>query len=513
MQPLDPRVNDEELQQGVSRSRIGLVRWWLYDTYEDVDADLYKLDKETDIVGPFTKFKCGTTLEKPRASDKQKIIPWDHELHLFKDLTARANKTGKQIDITRQDVLNKIPLVKAFLELIPRLFHEDIQNELGSRVTTAMGNLVVNDDPVDLSLILCVMAIAILYTSQIDSKLLDSAIGYRNKASSIMEQLNWNNTLQLVLMIMINTTLGVYDPALFTEESVNPLMSQYYEFFQSTNILINPSQYHFDSKFKKVYADMLDPKYNLLRNLKEAVRTQMKDPLGKIDIKSRETPKDQIIKIPRHIEEVEDDNEPAPPTFTIHFSNDENDNNDNEQDDNDNNDDDGGAYGHSMEDLGAIFEMDVQTREKSVYGVTRSLISLYSHLCQLVNHKRYFVRVQMNSRNFAMVCAEFEDILLRKSVQMCHTPRDQQWHHMLLMIYFRCVKNYPRSRLNFHHARAMEFDDGSQSSSFVHTLLGHDNKILGPVWNNNWRLKEWISKHLDKDWVYEQHKPENIFTL
>jgi hypothetical protein len=526
MKLLNGGVKDEELEQGVSRSSIDLVRWWLYDTYDDVDDDLNELDNGKDQVGPFSVLRpnqgipslmtrTNTSISTAQSSVFSRVMtPREQksQFQIMRNITQRTNNSTETMECTNFDILADSQEMRAFIDLIPLIFDTEIQNQLSNRVKLVLGRYILDESPLDRALLLSVITVTILYKSKAENTAsINKAISFRSKILTIFqhEQQHLRNyesfSILMVLMIMINTTLGIYDPQIFNYEPQDSLMSQYYKFFKATDILINPGQFSFCSKFSRIYADMLDPNYNLLKNLKEAVRLKHQRPLAKIDISISDTPKDRIIKVPRHIEEVDDDNEPAPPTFTVHFSNDDADKEDNgeEEEDDDAND-----------EIVDAFRIDVKSKEVSVYGISQNLVFLYSQICQLMNHKRYFRSVNMNSRNFAKVLAEFEDLLVRQGSQLCHSPKDEQWYHLLLIIYFRAVLNYPCSRLKYHYSKAKEIFDDSPSSVFVHTMLSRDHQLGEFIWQNNWKLKEWHLGHQDtqmKEWIYADDKPEKVF--
>lgn len=549
--------------EGISRSRIELVQWWLYDTYDAIDTDLDKLETMSmGQVGPFRVFTTAarstnvstsgimrapslshsvSTATTTTESLRTIIVPPtprdDHAIKTFTEITMRTLQWNITIDITPMDVINNTQLINRFIETIPSIFDKDIEQQLTSTITTTMGHYILTESPMDLILLLSIATITMLYSATTtDLTMVNTAISYRFKIHSMFNEqqddpasINHEQlALILSLMIMINTTLGVYDPQLFKFiPRDHTVMSQYFTFFQATNILINHSQFQFSLKFQRIYADLLDPHYNLLRNF--IARRQRSKPLGNISIQASDTPTDKIIKVPRH-QELEDGgaDEPPPPTFTIHFSNEKgadfSNSLDSDQDLDANSDDDGDVDVVVDDDVDdddedeqtAMFDIDMDDTTTSIYGISTPLVHLYEETCQIINHKRSFVSMQMNSRNFAKVCAEFEDLLIRKTPNACHSKEDQMWYHMLLILYFCCVKNYPKSRLRFHYNKLKHYDDDTPACCFINTLIQPTTTRRGNecrVWLNNWRIKQWTYAHQGKDWIYDEDKPANVFVL
>lgn len=565
MRSLPGSVPMEEVDStgGVSRSNIELVKWWLYDTYEDMDDDLALLDKKRDgYVGPFTVFtggsrrRLGKVVSAKRMSSgpasvststvKSKLSLFsspsspsndgDTEgiIDSFKSLTTACMEYNEDITLTKESVLQLSDLILQFIQLTPSLFDETIQEELKDSIFKTMGRYVLTDSPLDQILLLSASVITLLFNSTInDKEQIEKIMKYRHSIDLIFKQQLHDSDkvkdydllpLLLLLMIMINSTVSIYDGDLFMFHLFTfkrQRINEYYELFQATNVLINSQQFTFDDKFKLIYADMLDPKYNMLHEIEETVKNiKQQRPWGRVAITTSETPPEQIMRVPKHrLEEQEDSDDEElgpPPTFTFYFSNKMSDDEDQDRSDNDNYDTESihPPEIQSYDKDNTIFEFPASTT--SVYGISSHLVYLFVQMCQLVNHKRYFTKVRMNSRNFAKVCAEFEDLLLLKAQDSCKTVHDERWLHMVTILYFILVKNYPKSRLSYHWHKLREPVESCQSEEFVNIMVDTTMNAEMSIrwWKNNWKIQEWKWMKRDtrnRHWLSEEDKPKDLF--
>lgn len=446
--------------------------------------------------------------------------------------------------------------INHFMTLIPHLFQNKSQefiNYIQQTVRSSLGELVLHRNDQDLQLLLCIATVSLL--NQIDqnqasssSPLLSEIIQLFNAASQLPSSTtSESSTLSLVLQIMISTTLGIYDPRLFqypVPPHSNSTIFSIYKFHCNSNILLNSSQFQLDNKYSKFYED-LSQSYNLLKNIKtKPKKKDLKNGYGVILIQPKETPRDQIIRVPKYIEEgEEDDEDDVPPSFLINFSHaedessgeedeDEDDDRDNEEEEGESLDDDHHLKNDTNQEQNEneqstavpLFTFDVLSSplEESSLGISNCLFYLFEELAKLINHKRIFTALGMSSRNFPRVCADFEDVLHKASglIENSTCCNDTKFYNCLILLYYKLVLNYPSHLLKYHfNALSKVADDGNELGLiwFVKIALGSGfyfkEKNNRNIWCNNWEAKQLLyelrQRNNSADWATTM-KSENL---
>lgn len=432
--------------------------------------------------------------------------------------------------------------VKHFMTLITKLFHThslDFIKYIKLLIKSSLGGYILNNNDQDLHLLLNVTIISLLNQLQIQNKtLLNEIIELYNIAKSLTFKTTTSNTsndtttLIIILEIMITTTLGTYDSNLFKydEDSLtNSPLLKIYKFMCISNMLINSEYFEIDSKYSKFYED-LNQSYNLLKNINNKPK-DLKNGYGVILINPKETPRDQIIRVPRYRDEHEDeqmgsdqnedhaddDDNDIPPSFVVNFAHAEDETSDDE-----------------IEDTTILFTLDHlgdSILKENSFGISNCLCYIYEELMKLVNHKRIFKKIGTSSRNFPKICADFEDIL-NKVNDLITSEQDHAFYNCLILLYYKLVGNYPSHLLKFHYNALKNYKGGLGLIWFTKSILDNNNNNDNDnefefelnnnddtVWGNNWEGKQLIYEMkklgINDDWDnYKKFKNINgIFVL
>lgn len=406
--------------------------------------------------------------------------------------------------------------INHFMTLIPQIFHNkkpDFINYIQSTIQTSLGQFILHNNDQDLQLLLNVTTVSLLHKLDLNnlSSLTEITQLFKMTSHLPITTNSDSTTLSLILQIMIATTLGIYNPLFFKQSPIlqSPI-SSIYKYLKLSNILLNPSQFEMDPKYSKIYED-LNQSYNLLKNIKTKPKQKdLKNGYGMILIQSKETPRDQIIKVPKYIED--DDEGPPPPSFVVNFSHAE----DESSEDDDESSEESLDDDHHQQSM-TLFNLDdvPDLLKESSFGVSNCLIFIFEELVKLINHKRIFNFLKITSRNFPKVCADFEDILHKSNDLIidskCHN--DLKFYNCLVLLYYKLVMNYPSHLLNYHFNALKNINPDVDLGLiwFVkHALDGHSSKNVelgqfDKVWLNNWESKQLIYelklKNNNGDWA------------
>jgi hypothetical protein len=570
------------------RSNIELCLWWLYDYYHEIDRDLDRIDRGSVESGPFRVLLYSNNtamIRKPTLSKSSSI----EDSAVLKDAIERPNylspiKTNTA-PVNKLDIFNDIYLIQEFIQKEPILPNIVIIND----TRLALGDFLLsseNDNTMktQLNLIYLLSMIIIELMHEKPTKEIVAKIwNYYHKVNHFMEKNNdllislinkeTNESISqkvfdkfmliLIFKIVINTNLGICqnwvffnDSQIVIRRSFEKLASfQYFKFFQSTHQLINGSQFILSQKYQRFYQDLSD-NYNLLKEFSfkpissnnpkksknkkadtqtrkahdyESRRTLSTNKDFKIRISVYETPDDQIIRVPKYImDDDEGKDEPSPPSFTIHFGNE--DDRRNSMDDgfsskpheyrrsssfaqvieseesSDDGDNDNFEEESHYEDLFPEFN-EINDKETSEFGISSKLIYLYYELCHLINHKRIFDKMGKISRNWMRICCDFEDLLIRRIPKVLKNKKDSKtdaqkdeiFHDFLIFCFFKYVKNFPLKRLSYHLKKFQTDDLNIGILKLVsHNILrdvqsgGKESPDDLPIYGNNFKAKEFL---------------------
>lgn len=566
---LNDDASDVEEPSAFQRSNIQLCKWSIYDYYEDIDDDLelLELNNEHGVKGPFTVFRYkeyhelqlpksiipgfNSTSSNPSTpipiiqseTIHQNLIPFAKLSMRIQNLPSTTplklpfptthiphpninppvfNIINEDSIVTSKKLLNSINYL---INIIPILFHNQNQefiNYLENLIKSSIGDFILDpENKHHLYLLTTIQLASVLHSINIKNYLthIDEIISLHQFIKSLHD-LNPNHeseqiTLATIIFIMINSTLGVYDPELFkhdikTEQSPSSI-HQMYKFITSIDQLLNSQQYQMDHKYSKFYED-LNQNYNLLTDITTKPKN-MKNGYGKIIISTQQTSRDQIIKIPKHrtiedeISSDEDDERPPPPTFHINFASAE------DEDDDDDDDDDEEDYGPIEGEFVLFADLDtIDTQGTTIFGISKILIYVFKELVKLINHKRIFNKIGMTSRNFPKVIADFEDLLIRvNEMYRIDDIDDLGFYNCLVLLYYKLVRNYPSHMLNYHFKQIDECLTKGCSIEiiwFIKNALDKDKKIdiitNDRIWFNNWISKQLIIEmnqlQINDDW-------------
>ncbi|CCH41697.1 putative transcriptional regulatory protein [Wickerhamomyces ciferrii] len=551
-------IDDNDESSTFQRSNIKLCKWNYYKYYQDIDDDLEELNEIIGKKGPFTLFRYKDNEEEEdvdridqhhtiNTNQKnnnnitttsnsipihKKLIKFIKISIFFKNLSSITipnlslpsyQPTHSNYDIIKDtDDLLSIPkeIISHFQKIrnvMGKIFmtqDEDIINIISDLIKHSLSEFIITQSPINQLLILNYILISKLLTKDNN---LDELKNIYNKSQSIFQKIQpqQSNTwyLNLILIIMINSTLGIYNPSIFKHHptsNINTIITNHYNHLKSINHLLNHAQFSIDPQFSQIYEDITQD-YNLLKHPSSFKHHHSNNGYGFIQIHSQETPHDEIIKIPKIIDEDDDDDLP-PPTIVINFQQEEEtpDSEDQElQDDNSK----------------PLFQFEDYETPGKVFGVSKGLVLVFQELVKLINHKKFFSKLGRGiSRNFPRVLADFEDLLI-KSNTMVKGVLDQGFYQVLIILFYKLILNYPKVLLLENFKILEKYQKQMGIFWFIKNLfdkdLNFEKNVLeveedeDEIWGNNWECKQLILEMNDDDWdeFLEKRGIQGVFIL